>query len=124
LMKQFQKLMAQAANELETERARSAQERARSASAIEILERMRSASSCDFAEMPYWSDHVIKILNGEISVEAISSPVESGLDKFIDQVRSNIGFWVMDPDPENGGCKYMKAIQAALSEYSHTESKK
>jgi hypothetical protein len=37
--------------------------------AKEILGVMRSASECDFAEMPYWSDQVIKILNGERSIE-------------------------------------------------------
>jgi len=35
------------------------------AKAQEILVRMRSASECDFSEMPYWSDQVIKTLNGE-----------------------------------------------------------
>ena len=37
--------------------------------AKEILERMRSATSEDFVEMPYWADQVLKILNGEKSVE-------------------------------------------------------
>ncbi len=39
--------------------------------AVELLERMRSASMCDFSEMPYWSDQVIKILNGSASIEGM-----------------------------------------------------
>ncbi len=40
----------------------------------------------------------------------------NNLQRFINEVRTNVGFWVMDPDPENGGWKYMKAIQAAITE--------
>ncbi len=38
--------------------------------AWEILEKMRSASSCDFSEMPYWANKAIvesqNVLNGEV----------------------------------------------------------
>lgn len=33
--------------------------------AVDILQRMRSASQCDFPEMPYWSNEVLKVFGKE-----------------------------------------------------------
>ncbi len=39
------------------------------------------------------------------------------LVELLERVKTNVQFWVMDPDDENGGWKYMKAIQSELKEF-------